>query len=75
MKHDGFAPKAPAQPIVYVRPVKTRELPKQIRLATAGLDEVYSIHGENGEYLGLARDRAMAFLMARQNDMSPVSVH
>lgn len=63
------------QPIVYVRLVKTRELPKQIRLATGDLDEVYAIHSETGEYIALARDRDMAFVMARQNDLAPVSVH
>ena len=63
------------QPIVYIRPVKTAQLPKRIRGAASGLDEVYAIHGENGEYLGLAKDRAMAFVYAKQNDMAPVSVH
>ena len=63
------------QPIVYVRSVKTRELPIKMQLATGGLDEVYAIHGEHGECLALARDRTMAFVMARQNDMAPVSVH
>lgn len=63
------------QPIVYIRSVKTAQLPKKIRLATGGLEEVYAIHDENGEYLGLAKDRAMAFVYAKQHDMAPVSVH
>ena len=63
------------QPIVYIRPVKTADLPKQIRNATGGLKEVYAIHDENGEYLGLAKDRTMAFVYAKQHDMAPVSVH
>ena len=63
------------QPIVYVRPVSAEKLPKKVRLAIGGLDEVYAIHSENGDYLGLAKDRSMAFALARQNDLDPVSVH
>ena len=63
------------QPIVYIRSVKTSDLPRRIRKATGGLDEVYAIHDENGEYLGLAKDRVMAFVYAKQHDMTPVSVH
>jgi len=63
------------QPIVYIRSVKTSALPRQIRKATGDLEEVYAIHDENGEYLGLAKDREMAFVYAKQHDMAPVSVH
>lgn len=63
------------QPIVYVRSVKTADLPRRIRKATEGLDEVYAILDENGAYLGLAKDRAMAFVYAKQHDMTPYSVH
>ncbi|MBP7001677.1 DUF1150 family protein [Amaricoccus sp.] len=61
--------------IVYVREVKTADLPEEIRAKTAGLDHLYAIHAEGGEVLALVPDRAQAFVVARQNEMSPVSVH
>ena len=61
--------------IVYVREVKTADLPEEIRAQTGGLDHLYAIHAADGEVLALVPDRAQAFVVARQNAMSPVSVH
>ena len=61
--------------IVYVRSVKTADLPAKIQKATGDLDEVYAIHAEDGQYLALAKDRSLAFELARDNDFEPVSVH
>jgi hypothetical protein len=35
----------------------------------------YAIHAANGEPLGLAGSREVAFAGLRQNDLEPVSVH
>lgn len=61
--------------IVYVREVKTADLPEAIRTQTAGIDHLYAIHAATGEVLALVPDRAQAFIVARQNEFSPVSVH
>ena len=61
--------------IVYVREVKTADLPDEIRARTAGVDHLYAIHAANGAVLALVPDRAQAFIVARQNEFSPVSVH
>ena len=63
------------RPIVYVRPVKVEELPAELRAQLGGLPVVYSLNRPDGERLALVRDRAMAFVIARQNDLSPVNVH
>jgi len=63
------------RPIVYVRPVKAEDLPEELREQLGGLEVVYSVNRPDGERLALVRDRAMAFVIARQNDLSPVSVH
>ncbi len=60
--------------IVYVREIKTADLPEQVRANTT-LDHLYSIHAATGEVLALVPDRAQAFVVARQNEFSPVSVH
>ncbi|MGY6695082.1 MAG: DUF1150 family protein [Roseinatronobacter sp.] len=63
------------RPIAYVRPIKASELPDEIRSQLPGVTDLYAIHHEEGERLALVTDRTTAFVMARQNDMHPVSVH
>ena len=60
--------------IVYVREVKTADLPEEVRVQTT-LEHLYAIHAPNGAVLALVPDRAQAFVVARQNEFSPVSVH
>jgi len=62
-------------PIVYVRRVKVADLPKEVREAAEGAETLYAVCSEEGEQLALVRDRALAFVLARQNDMAPVTVH
>lgn len=68
-------PEGEGKRIVYVREVKTKDLPDEIRARTGGLDHLYAIHGDDGAVLALVSDRRQAFVVARQNEMSPVSVH
>lgn len=61
--------------IVYVREVSVADLPEDIRAQAVGLDTLYAVCDEDGEQLALVKDRRMAFILARQNDLAPVSVH
>lgn len=61
---------AQGQRIVYVRPVRKDEMPKE-----APQGALYSIHDEAGNRLGLVQGRDLAFLAARQHELTPVSVH
>ena len=61
--------------IVYVRPVSTAVLPDDVREELGNNDEVYAVHSAAGERLALVTERGMAFVLARQNDLSPVAVH
>jgi len=61
--------------IVYVREVRVDELPDEVRPQLGGLKKVYAVHSAEGERLALVRDRHMAFVLARQNDFAPVTVH
>lgn len=72
-KYD-FRPDA-GERIVYVRPVAVAQLPDELREQAMGLDTVYAVHDATGERLALVKDRKLAFIVARQNDMAPVSVH
>ena len=61
--------------VVYVRPVAVADLPDDIREAAHGLETLYAVHDTDGERLALVRDRDLAFVLARQNDLAPVHVH
>lgn len=61
--------------IVYVRPVEVAELPEDVQAQVGNVGTVYAVHDSDGERLALVRDRKSAFLLARQNDLAPVSVN
>jgi hypothetical protein len=61
--------------IVYVRSVPVTELPEEVQEQVEGVDNLYAVHAETGERLALVKNRELAFVLARQNDMAPVSVH
>ncbi|EPX76334.1 DUF1150 family protein [Salipiger mucosus] len=61
--------------IVYVRPVAARDLPEEVQEQLDGLETLYAVHRADGERLALVKDRALAFVLARQNDLAPVTVH
>ncbi|MBF9034183.1 DUF1150 family protein [Rhodobacterales bacterium HKCCE2091] len=63
------------RPIVYIREVAVADLPEDVRRQAGGLETLYAIGSEEGERIALVKDRSLAFLLARQNDMAPVSVH
>lgn len=61
--------------IVYVRPVLVEDLPDEIRRQAVGADRLYAVCDSEGTQLALVRDRNLAFVLARQNDLAPVNVH
>jgi hypothetical protein len=74
----SFNETASGQRIVYVRPIRTEDLPGEIKQQVAmnvGRGTIYAIHAPTGEVLALVPDRQQAFVVARQNEFAPVSVH
>lgn len=63
------------QKIVYIREVAVGDLPKEVQEQARGLTTLYAIGGPDGQQLALVRNRELAFVVARQNDMQPLSVH
>ena len=71
-----FGPETDETPqIVYVRPVPVADLPAEVKAQAGGLDTLYAVHDTDGTRLALVADRRLAFVLARQNDFAPVSVH
>ena len=61
--------------IVYVKAVDVADLPDEIQAEAGEREQLYAVHDSDGQQLALVADRRMAFMLARQNDYSPVAVH
>jgi len=61
--------------IVYVRAVKTADLPPELRDQAGPGEIVYAVHKADGEPLALVPNRKQAMRLARVNELTPVSVH
>jgi hypothetical protein len=61
--------------IVYVKPILAADLPSDLRAQVGDLEELFAVHNAEGEQLALVADRKLAFHLARENDMRPVTVH
>jgi hypothetical protein len=72
---ENFQTTGPTDNLVYIRPVSAIELPEEIRERIAGSDTLYAVHNSAGQRLALVKDRELAFVLARQNDLAPVNVH
>lgn len=63
------------QNLVYVKPILATDLPDDVREQVGDLQELYAVHNASGEQLALVANRKLAFHLARENDMNPVTLH
>lgn len=61
--------------IVYVKPVHVADLPEDVRDQAGQLTTIFAVHNASGEQLALVANRSLAYSLARQHDMEPVTVH
>jgi len=61
--------------IVYVKAVPVADLPSEVQDQAGELDTLFAVHNTKGEQLALVANRRLAFDLARENDMHPVTVH
>ena len=64
-----------AEALVYVKEVEVASLPDEVRAEAGDREHLYAVHNAEGEQLALVADRTRAFVLARENDLSPVTVH
>jgi len=64
-----------ADPIVYIRRVNVADLPEDVQRKAPGIEQLYAVHDAEGSRIALVGDRKLAFVLARQHDMMPVSAH
>lgn len=61
--------------LVYVREVFVADLPEDMQEQADGQEWFYGVFASDGERLAVVKERKMAFILARQNDYAPVTVH
>jgi hypothetical protein len=71
---ENMAAQGDAQ-MVYVKAVEVADLPAEVQDAAEGREHLFAVHDSDGQQLALVADRDMAFVLARQNDMQPMTVH
>jgi hypothetical protein len=75
MNERNPAAEVKGRPIVYIREIAVADLPDEVRKQAGDRETLYAIGSEDGQQLALVDDRRLAFVVARQHDMEPVSVH
>ncbi|WP_424978579.1 DUF1150 family protein [Leisingera sp. S232] len=73
--HTPFDFKETGDRTVYVKAVAVADLPKEVQESAGDRAQLYAVHDATGGQLALVADRNLAFVLARQNDMTPVAVH
>jgi hypothetical protein len=61
--------------LVYVKPIALDELPDEVREKVNGQGPLFAVHNDAGQQLALVAGRRLAFELARENDLQPVTVH
>lgn len=61
--------------IVYIRDVRREDLPAEVQQDLPETGRLVAVHDANGQQLALVANRDLAFVLARQHNMAPVSVH
>lgn len=61
--------------LVYVKPVAVSDLPDEVREQAGDMKQLFAVHNSDGEQLALVANRRLAFALALENDMSPMTLH
>ena len=61
--------------VVYVKPVDVADLPQEVQDQAGDLTRIFAVHDSKGAQIALVADRKLAFTLAREHDMVPMTVH
>ncbi|WP_373353326.1 DUF1150 family protein [Pseudoroseicyclus sp. CXY001] len=61
--------------VVYVKPVDVADLPEEVQAQAEGRERLFAVHNSDGRQLALVIDEKLAFALAREHDMVPMTIH
>lgn len=67
--------RAMSSDIVYVKPVRVSDLPDDVQEHAGDLTTIFAVHDAQGQQLALVANLKLAYHLARENDMRPVTLH
>ncbi len=60
--------------IVYVKQIPATDLPDEVQDQIGELKTLFAVHNQNGEQLALVATKKLAFHLAEQNQLQPVTL-
>ena len=61
--------------LVYIKTVAVTELPLDLQRQVGPDKTLYAVHKADGERVAVVENRALAYSLARDNDLTPMTVH
>ena len=61
--------------LVYIKTVAVTELPLDLQRQVGPDKTLYAVHRADGERVAVVENRALAFSLARDNDLTPMTLH
>jgi hypothetical protein len=61
--------------LVYIKTVKASDLPLNLQQGVDPGKTLYSLHRPDCERMAIVPDRKLAFMLAREHDLTPLTVH
>ena len=61
--------------LVYIKTVEVTELPLDLQRQVGPDKTLYAVHKADGESVAVVENRALAYSLARDNDLTPMTLH
>ena len=61
--------------LVYIKTVEVTELPLDLQRQVGADKTLYAVHKADGERVAVVENRALAYSLARDNDLTPMTLH
>ena len=61
--------------LVYIKTVEVTELPLDLQRQVGSDKTLYAVHKADGERVAVVENRALAYSLARDNDLTPMALH
>ena len=61
--------------LVYIKMVEVTELPLDLQRQVGSDKTLYAVHKADGERVAVVENRALAYSLARDNDLTPMTLH
>ena len=61
--------------LVYIKTVEVTDLPLDLQRQVVSDKTLYAVHKADGERVAVVENRALAYSLARDNDLTPMTLH